>query len=84
MREPGWARKTLRYRLLRRLYRRGWPQDMPLIGLDPSGRRDSTVALQALIDANRAVRLPAVTRLKGTVELGDRKTISGTVAEEET
>ena len=60
MREPGRARKTLRYRLLRHLYRRGWRPDMPLIGLDSSARRDSTIALQALLD--HAAALPPTRR----------------------
>jgi hypothetical protein len=73
MREPGWARKTLRYRLLRFLYRRGWRQDIPLIGIDSSGRRDSTIPLQALLDTRGTVQLPGTTTLFNNVALPARE-----------
>jgi hypothetical protein len=58
------ARNGLRYWIHVWLFRRGWKIDrpVPLIGLDPTGRRDSAPALQAQLDVFGKMCLPPSTR----------------------
>jgi hypothetical protein len=54
------SKSGLRYWIHVWLFRHGWQIDkpVPLIGLDPTGQRDSAPALQAQIDVCGEMRLP--------------------------
>lgn len=53
------ARRTLRYRILRACYRRGW-HNVPLIGPKADGKRDCTPGFQAMLDEFAELRLPGL------------------------